>query len=63
MRSPSPMTAAEFDESLALARNGHIVSDKGANDEVLAALEAISAAAPNPPARLIEAAKAAFARL
>lgn len=62
MRSPGPMTSDEFDEALAYALDGVIVTDHGATDEIQDALTAIAEAAPNPPASLIEAARDAFAR-
>ena len=56
-----PMTAEEFVDALAAARRGETLTDQGTTDEVQAALDAVAEAAPNPPARLIEAARAAFA--
>lgn len=58
----APMTRGEFREALALAKVGGVMSDTGANDEVLDALIAIADTAPRPPARLVTAAVEAFER-
>lgn len=56
-----PMTRDEFAAALAEALDGWVVTDYGATDEIQDALDAIAEASPNPPASLIEAARAAYA--
>jgi len=57
-----PLTRSEFEERLAEARVGTVtVCDWGADQELWDAVFAVAGAAPNPPAALIDAARAAFA--
>lgn len=56
----APMTEAEFDEALTVAKAGGAMFDNGATDEVLVALDAVANAAPRAPAALVEAAVKAY---
>ena len=56
------VTQDEFDAALTDASLGFIVSDTGLPDDVERALDAVRAAAPDPPADLLKAARDAFAR-
>lgn len=55
-----PMDADGFAEALEAAKRGEVLTDQGATDEVDDALFAVAQSSPNPPARLIDAATAAF---
>ncbi len=58
MRTSGPLgTSADFDLALGYAKQGAVVSDTGLSAAVEAALDAVRAAAPNPPKRLIDNAK------
>lgn len=62
LANAAPLTRAEFEERLAEARVGIVtLCDWGADQELWDAVEAVAAAAPNPPQALIDAARAAFA--
>jgi len=55
------MDRDDFERALANAADGLIVTDQGADDRLLEALDAIAADAPNPRPELIKAARDAFA--
>ena len=61
MPTGSRMDRDDFERALANAADGLIVTDQGADDRLLEALDAIAADAPNPRPELIKAARDAFA--
>jgi hypothetical protein len=55
MRTSGPLgTPADFERALDYAKQGAIASCTGLSVEVEAALDAVRAAAPNPPKQLID---------
>jgi hypothetical protein len=57
VRTSGPLgTPADFEMALEYAKQGAIVSDTGLADEVLATLDRVAQAAPDPPKRLVDAA-------
>lgn len=58
--SSGPMTSAEFEEALAEAKHGAVVTDLGATDEMDAALRAVAIARPSERRAAIREARRVF---